>query len=417
MKARKHNRTEVPGGQMSNPHDRFFKHTFKDPQKVLGTLEGILSEGLYSRLRTERLRAVDTSYVDPKLRTYFSDLAYQCETQEGTPVHIAFLFEHKSYPVDYPHLQLLRYMLEIWDREVREQAPLSVVVPILVYHGREAWEYRMFGDYFGGDLSGLEGYVPGFGFEMLNLQASSFEEIGARFRQPSLRIAFRLMKAIRDEDIGSKVERIFEGVGELREEVLGYTFFQTLFVYLLHGAKTKDESIMRSMYNLIPEEWKEVEMFEDSPAMGLIERGRAEAWAEAWEKVSQAEEKVSQAEEKVSQAEEKVSQAEEKVSQAEEKVSQAEEKVSQAEEKVSQAEEKVSQAEEKAIAANQRAEAEARAKAEAIAALQKLETEKKTSIARMLDAGIERPAIAQFLGLSRQKLAAYIRQIRRQDED
>ncbi|MEZ4828082.1 MAG: Rpn family recombination-promoting nuclease/putative transposase [Bacteroidia bacterium] len=43
----------------------------------------------------------------------------------------------KSYPVDFPHLQILRYMLEIWDRQVREQQPLSLIIPILVYHGKE----------------------------------------------------------------------------------------------------------------------------------------------------------------------------------------------------------------------------------------------------------------------------------------
>lgn len=138
---------------MSNPHDRFFKHTFNDPEKVLGTLEGALSPALFARLRLETLRPADTRYVDPQLKEYFSDLAYTCLTREDIPVCISFLFEHKSY---HPHLQILE------------------------------------------GLIGLEN-VAG-----------------------------------------------------------GYAFFYTIFVYLLNGSKINFEKVMKSMYNLIPEEWVEM---------------------------------------------------------------------------------------------------------------------------------------------------------------
>ncbi|MEZ4826522.1 MAG: Rpn family recombination-promoting nuclease/putative transposase [Bacteroidia bacterium] len=367
---RKHNRTSVPRGPVSNPHDRFFKHTLKDSEKILGTLEGILPADLFARLVPETLSPADTSYIDPELQEFFSDLVFTCLTREGVPVHLSFLFEHKSYPVDFPHIQILRYMLEIWDRQVREKQPLSVVVPIVVYHGKDAWKYRDFSSYFSGDLSGLSGYLPNFDFEMLNLQAASFEEIGRQFPLPALKIAFRLMKAIRDEDISEKVKAIFGDLGELKKVQGGGIIFRTFFVYLLQGSKADVNAIMKNMYNLIPEEW--VEMYEDSPAMQLIRRGREEMRQEV-------------------------------------------------ESKIAEAMRQEANALKKEFEARQRAENEAKEKAEArrkeAEALQRLESEKIATLVRMLDAGIKKADIAIFLGISRQKLAAYIRKINKESRN
>lgn len=377
---------------MSNPHDRFFKHTFNDPEKVLGTLEGALSPALFARLRPETLRPVDTRYVDPRLKEYFSDLVYTCLTREDVPVWISFLFEHKSYPVEYPHLQILRYMLEIWDRQVQEKQPLSLIIPILLYHGREAWEYRPFEHVFAGELADMSRYLPRFDFEMINLQAASFEEIGRRFQQPALRIAFRLMKAIRDEDMDKKMDQILEGLPGLEKVAGGYAFFYTIFVYLLNGSKINFEKVMKSMYNLIPEEW--VEMYEDSPAMELIRRGREEARAEAEAKLAEAEREIAAARYSAAIEAKEKAEAERKETEARRKETEARRKEAEARQ---QAREK---SREKAVAIKK-----------AITTQKKAEAEKRFAIQKMLEAGIEKSSIATFLGLSRQKLAAYIRLI------
>ncbi|MDX2245791.1 MAG: Rpn family recombination-promoting nuclease/putative transposase [Bacteroidia bacterium] len=381
---KKHNRPEVSEGQTGSPHDRFFKRTLKDQEKAIGTLEGVLPPEVFARLRLETFVHADTSYVDPRLREYFSDLVYTCLTKDEHPVNIAFLFEHKSYPVDYPHLQILRYMLEIWDRQVREKQPLSLIIPVLLYHGKEVWEYKPFHYFFPGERAGLERYLPLFDFQTINLQAVSLEAIGRQFRLPALRIAFRLMKSIRDEDLGEKITLIMEGLEEIRKLASGHTFFETVFVYLLQGSKTDVKEIMKNMYNLIPEEW--VEMYDDSPAMQLIRRGREEVWAEAEAKVASAMKKEALAWKKEAEARQKAE---------------------------TEAKEKI-KALKKEAEARQKAETEAKEKAEA---LRKIESEKKVTIAKMLHAGIEKAAIAEFLGLSRQKLAAYIRQIQKGIEE
>ncbi|MDX2249172.1 MAG: hypothetical protein SF052_20460, partial [Bacteroidia bacterium] len=119
------------------------------------------------------------------------------------------------------------------------------------------------------------------------------------------------------------------------------------------------------------EEWE----FNDSPAMQLLRRGREEGREEAW---------------------------------------------AEADQKIGEAQRKEAEAQRKEAEARKKAEIEAQLKAEAqrkeAEARQKAETEKKASIAKMLKAGIEKSAIAEFLGISQQKLAAYIRQIRKEEK-
>lgn len=198
--------TSTDQEQLKNPHDRFLKRTLEDIQKVEGTLEGILPPELFDRLNLSSLQKEDTSYIDNKLKQFFSDIVYSCRTKDDITLKITFLFEHKSYPPKYPHLQLLRYMLEVWDREAKKDQPLSLVLPILIYHGKEAWTYRQFRTYFGGNLDEeLSVFAPLFEFLVADFQAETYAEINNRFRMTSLRIGFRLMKSIRDEDILEKL--------------------------------------------------------------------------------------------------------------------------------------------------------------------------------------------------------------------
>lgn len=342
--------------EIQNPHDKFLKRTLEDLEKVVGTLQGVLPSKLFDRLELDSLQKEDTSYINNKLKQFFSDIVYSCRTKDDIPLKIAFLFEHKSYPPDYPHLQLMRYMLEMWDRQAKEKQPLSIILPILIYHGQETWEYQPFASYFEGKLDGLLGkYVPLFSFLAANFQESTYQEIAERFQLVSLRIAFRLMKSIRDDDLAQKLPNIFEGLPELAKDEHGRIYFESIIVYLLFGSKAKFEEVMESLYNIS----REAGEFANSPAMQLIRKGREEASAEAQAKIQEALRKEAEARKK---------------------------------------------------------ELEARKKeAEANKILKKQEAERKSGIRSMLKAGMKKEQIADFMGITLKKLEGYIREIRAED--
>jgi len=92
---------------VSQPHDRFFKHLFSDPEKVRSFLQGCLPQEVLDRLDLTQLKADPNSYVDEHLQESYADLVFRCRYgPEEEEVQLVFLLEHKSFVPAYPHLQL-----------------------------------------------------------------------------------------------------------------------------------------------------------------------------------------------------------------------------------------------------------------------------------------------------------------------
>ena len=111
------------------------------------------------------------SHVSPKLEEYFSDIIYACKF-DGQETLLSLLLEHKSAVPKFPHLQLLRYMLELWEKEAseKENTVLRPVIPIIVYHGKRGWKKKPFYDSFPIISESLKVFIPNFDFLLTNLQ-------------------------------------------------------------------------------------------------------------------------------------------------------------------------------------------------------------------------------------------------------
>ncbi|GEM_PF-6813327 len=101
--------------KVSSPHDKYFKTIFSKKETMRGFVLNILPD-IAPFLRLETLKLDTDSYVDKNLQTHFSDLVYSCESENFKSVKIALLLEHKSYAVKNSYLQLLNYMLKIWEQ-------------------------------------------------------------------------------------------------------------------------------------------------------------------------------------------------------------------------------------------------------------------------------------------------------------
>jgi len=54
----------------------------------------------------------------------FSDVLYETRLATGAPARLLFLFEHKSYVPSLPiHLQLLDYLMQIWEDDLKNKRP------------------------------------------------------------------------------------------------------------------------------------------------------------------------------------------------------------------------------------------------------------------------------------------------------
>ena len=164
----------------NNPHDSFAKEVLSRRENAECFFRGILPPEVEENLNLGSLTEEKTSYTDEELSAYFSDVVYECG-YKGSSLKIALLFEHKSYVPNFPHRQLLRYILNIWDRAAKQKRPFPIVLPIILYHGKRAWKKRPLEEYVSGDTDLFARFIPGFEYLLVDLSKIPDNQIMALF--------------------------------------------------------------------------------------------------------------------------------------------------------------------------------------------------------------------------------------------
>ena len=154
---------------IQNPHDKFFKEVFSNKETAIDYFKHFLPVEISRNIDFRTLKQDNNSYIDEELKEYFSDLVYQCRYRGKHPVNLVLLFEHKSYVPEYPHLQLLKYLLKIWENCLKQEKKLVAVVPMIFYHGKDKWEMKPFSQYFKDLDETLTTFIPDIKYLLTDL--------------------------------------------------------------------------------------------------------------------------------------------------------------------------------------------------------------------------------------------------------
>ena len=187
----------MPG---ENLHDKLFKQTFSVRSEAKAFVKAYLPAWVIGNLDFRTFKLSNTSFIDEKMKEYFSDLVYTCNWKGGASLKLSFLVEHKSYLPETIHLQLLRYLLEAYDYQKKQNLAFSVVIPIVVYHGKQKWVTKKLADHFDLPDSRLSRYIPQFDYELIDLNVISDELIVTIENGYLLRSTFLLFKHKDDKD-------------------------------------------------------------------------------------------------------------------------------------------------------------------------------------------------------------------------
>lgn len=180
---------------MPRPHDPFFKAIFSDLGHAKDLLRGILPRAILETLDLDRLEPEPNSFVSESLDESFSDLLFTCPLEENQAV-VAILLEHKTWQAKHIHLQILRYMVSIWEADQSENRPLRPVIPILVHQGPSPWNLAPFHASFPTLPDSLRAFIPDIRLVFEDLAVVDDQAIGSDFRDPVVRFALALMKHI-----------------------------------------------------------------------------------------------------------------------------------------------------------------------------------------------------------------------------
>ncbi len=214
---------------LSNPHDKFFKETFSQPEVARDFFANYLPQPVTAVLDLNTLALQPDSFIDPDLQEQFADLLYSVGLRDGGEAYIYALLEHKSRPEPYISFQLIRYMVRIWETDRREKRPLRPIIPIVVYHGREPWRIAThFGGLFSGDEA-LRPYWPDFRYELHDLSALSDADIHGAAQ---LQIGLLVLKYIFDPALRHRLHDIFALFKELSETKTALEYLRTVLYYI-----------------------------------------------------------------------------------------------------------------------------------------------------------------------------------------
>ena len=201
----------------NKPHDHLFKSTFSDKRIATDYIRNFLPTSLSSRLDLSTLELTQSSYVNSDLKEYFSDVVYRCSYGEEE-INLSLLFEHKSKPDGIIYLQLLRYLLEAWTQPSKKKGGLKIIVPIVVYHGKENWKKRAFSSFFPGLDENLMPFIPNFDYVFTNL-ADWTDEALMSLQVGLLKNTLLILKHFKEVQYTQQhIDRLFWGVESYIED-------------------------------------------------------------------------------------------------------------------------------------------------------------------------------------------------------
>ncbi|HDT11595.1 MAG TPA: hypothetical protein ENN58_02530 [bacterium] len=124
-----------------NPHDQFFIKTFSDRNNMTVFLKDTLPEKLSKIIDFSYIKFGSDTHVDNKLHKNITDIIVKTRTvTDESPVDIYFLFEHKSNYDNNILFQILRYMINIWEKDIKGKKKPRIIIPFIFYHGKRKWK-------------------------------------------------------------------------------------------------------------------------------------------------------------------------------------------------------------------------------------------------------------------------------------
>ncbi|MBF0371452.1 MAG: Rpn family recombination-promoting nuclease/putative transposase [Magnetococcales bacterium] len=254
---------------ISQPHDRFLKILLANPHTAGTLLRERLPEEVTRFFSTEPPELVEGSFIDGEFRKHLTDRLFRVKCLDGRSAFVYTLIEHKSHPDGWIAFQLLRYVvriLEQLDREREKGTLLPPIVPLVVYHGVEAWQTpTRFSALMEGDEA-LKPHLIDLPFSVVDL--GQIDDV-ALSGDDRLRGGFLTLKYVfhqaHQPQVATKIARLIRTDSELAERV---------FVYMIQTYGALDMSDVQELTEeLFP---GKAEQYESIWAKKMIAKGRQE---------------------------------------------------------------------------------------------------------------------------------------------
>ena len=234
---------------LPSPHNNYFHFALSHLPNARSLIESQMPPAVLRELKLDTLEIVPGSFVASDLRDRHTDLLLSVElanplkTTKRKAVQRALIYtllEHKSEPEPLTVLQLLAYLVRIWEKLIRDGLPLCPIIPLVVYHGEGRWTVaRQMSELIPAPPA-LAEYQVQFGFPLLDLSQLSDDEIPG---EQLLQSALALLKYSRSSQLPKKLQGILELLGSsLGNQPLEVGFMQLEFMLWRSTSKLAPKS-------------------------------------------------------------------------------------------------------------------------------------------------------------------------------
>jgi predicted transposase/invertase (TIGR01784 family) len=224
-------------------HDKFIKSILTNKSDAIDFFKNYLSEDILKNLDLRTLKHEKESFISEKLKSDFSDLLFSVKNKKNKKVLIYILFEHKSKPDRWVSFQLLKYMLSIWERELKNNPKLKklpAILPFVFYHGKQKWHINK---YFKNivEQSLPEEYIPNFKYYLNDLSKYTEDTIKGKSK---LKLSLLTMKYIFEKDVAHiLVENKNKDISEYLGTKQGSELFKKILIYILSNQDLELEEV------------------------------------------------------------------------------------------------------------------------------------------------------------------------------
>lgn len=139
-------------------HDKYNYETLSKKENAVSFLKSYLPKDIADDIDYDSLVLADTKNISEKLKKSELDILYKVNIKDRE-WYIYIMIEDKSYKDNQAIFQILRYMLDIWSKEIVDRNRLTPVLPILFYQGKNKWEFKQLSDLMDIDKK-YKKYIP-----------------------------------------------------------------------------------------------------------------------------------------------------------------------------------------------------------------------------------------------------------------
>jgi predicted transposase/invertase (TIGR01784 family) len=216
-----------------SPHDKIFGRVLSVKKNAVSLLRNILPELLQKHLVIEEICFEKDSFIPNNLKNYYSDLLASVPVVgQDYEARVYFLFEHKSTNFSNTPLQLLRYMLEIWDQYGKTQSAgdkLPVIIPVMITHPRSGWKGRKLSQLVDVPSDEFKAYIPDFDYRLYDSVKEDPEHY--EFNE-QLKALLTIWRYSHSNEFMEYLIKVFDSIKKIEPESEFMDFLVTVMHYL-----------------------------------------------------------------------------------------------------------------------------------------------------------------------------------------